>query len=80
MDGQLPMADFCAAALRLLAVPAAQVTGHVAYSEDVLHPELGLARLAGTGLSSPITDSHPPCWPRYDPASAHVAGIHLTYY
>jgi 7-alpha-hydroxysteroid dehydrogenase len=33
----LPMADFCAAALRLL---AARVTGHVAYSEDVLHPEL----------------------------------------
>ena len=41
MGGQLPMADFCAAALRLLAAPAAQVTGHVAYSEDVLHPELG---------------------------------------
>jgi len=40
MGGQLPMADFCAAALRLLAAPAAQVTGHVAYSEDVLHPEL----------------------------------------
>ena len=39
--GQLPMADFCEAALRLLAAPAAQVTGHVAYSEDVLHPELG---------------------------------------
>ena len=42
MGGQLPMADFCAAALRLLAAPAAQLTGHVAYSEDVLHPELGL--------------------------------------
>jgi 7-alpha-hydroxysteroid dehydrogenase len=41
MGGQLPMADFCAAALRLLAAPAAQLTGHVAYSEDVLHPELG---------------------------------------
>ena len=41
MGGQLPMAGFCAAALRLLAAPAAQVTGHVAYSEDVLHPELG---------------------------------------
>jgi 7-alpha-hydroxysteroid dehydrogenase len=41
VDGQLPMADFCAAALRLLAAPAAQVTGRVAYSEDVLHPELG---------------------------------------
>ena len=39
--GQLPIADFCAAALRLLAAPAAQVTGQVAYSEDVLHPELG---------------------------------------
>jgi 7-alpha-hydroxysteroid dehydrogenase len=39
--GQLPMAGFCEAALRLLAAPAAQVTGHVAYSEDVLHPELG---------------------------------------
>jgi 7-alpha-hydroxysteroid dehydrogenase len=37
----LPMADFCAAALRLLAAPPAQVTGHVAYSEDVLYPELG---------------------------------------
>jgi 7-alpha-hydroxysteroid dehydrogenase len=39
--GQLPMAGFCEAALRLLAAPAAQVTGRVAYSEDVLHPELG---------------------------------------
>jgi hypothetical protein len=35
------MAGFCEAALRLLAAPAAQVTGQVAYSEDVLHPELG---------------------------------------
>jgi len=41
MGGQLPMADFCAAALRLLAAPASQLTGRVAYSEDVLHPELG---------------------------------------
>jgi 7-alpha-hydroxysteroid dehydrogenase len=41
MDVSLPMADFCAAALRLLAAPTAQVTGRVAYSEDVLHPELG---------------------------------------
>jgi len=41
MDCSLPMADFCAAALRLLAAPATQVTGRVAYSEDVLHPELG---------------------------------------
>ena len=41
MDASLPMADFCAAALWLLAAPAAQVTGRVAYSEDVLHPELG---------------------------------------
>jgi 7-alpha-hydroxysteroid dehydrogenase len=41
VDGQLPMAGFCEAALRLLAAPAAQVTGRVAYSEDVLHPELG---------------------------------------
>jgi 7-alpha-hydroxysteroid dehydrogenase len=40
-DSSLPMADFCAAALRLLAAPATQVTGCVAYSEDVLHPELG---------------------------------------
>jgi NAD(P)-dependent dehydrogenase (short-subunit alcohol dehydrogenase family) len=39
--GQLPMAAFCEAALRLLAASAAQVTGRVAYSEDVLHPELG---------------------------------------
>jgi NAD(P)-dependent dehydrogenase (short-subunit alcohol dehydrogenase family) len=39
--GQLPMAGFCEAALRLLAAPAARVTGRVAYSEDVLHPELG---------------------------------------
>jgi NAD(P)-dependent dehydrogenase (short-subunit alcohol dehydrogenase family) len=38
MDASLSMADFCEAALRLL---AAQVTGRVAYSEDVLHPELG---------------------------------------
>jgi NAD(P)-dependent dehydrogenase (short-subunit alcohol dehydrogenase family) len=49
MDGQLPMADFCAAALRLLAAPAAQVTGHVAYSEDVLHPELGRRGWLGPG-------------------------------
>jgi hypothetical protein len=42
VGGQLPMADFCEAALRLLAAPAARVTGRVAYSEDVLHPELGL--------------------------------------
>jgi NAD(P)-dependent dehydrogenase (short-subunit alcohol dehydrogenase family) len=41
MDASLPMADFCAAALRLLAAPASQLTGRVAYSEDVLHPELG---------------------------------------
>jgi 7-alpha-hydroxysteroid dehydrogenase len=41
LDGQLPMTDFCEAALRLLAAPAARVTGQVAYSEDVLHPELG---------------------------------------
>ena len=40
-SGQLPMAGFCEAALRLLAAPAGQVTGCVAYSEDVLHPELG---------------------------------------
>jgi len=39
--GQLPVAGFCEAALRLLAAPAAQVTGCVVYSEDVLHPELG---------------------------------------
>ena len=41
MDASLPMADFCEAALRLLAAPPAQVTGRVAYSEAVLHPELG---------------------------------------
>jgi 7-alpha-hydroxysteroid dehydrogenase len=41
MDASLPMADFCAAALRLLAAPVSQLTGRVAYSEDVLHPELG---------------------------------------
>jgi 7-alpha-hydroxysteroid dehydrogenase len=41
LDSSLPMADFCEAALRLLAAPAARVTGQVAYSEDVLHPELG---------------------------------------
>jgi 7-alpha-hydroxysteroid dehydrogenase len=41
IDASLPMADFCAAALRLLAAPASQLTGRVAYSEDVLHPELG---------------------------------------
>ncbi len=49
MDGQLPIADFCAAALRLLAAPAAQVTGRVAYSEDVLHPELGRRGWLGPG-------------------------------
>jgi NAD(P)-dependent dehydrogenase (short-subunit alcohol dehydrogenase family) len=49
MGGQLPMAGFCAAALRLLAAPAAQVTGHVAYSEDVLHPELGRRGWLGPG-------------------------------
>jgi len=48
-DGQLPMADFCEAALRLLGAPAAQVTGHVAYSEDVLHPELGQRGWLGSG-------------------------------
>ena len=49
MDGQLPMADFCEAALRLLGAPAAQVTGQVAYSEDVLHPELGRRGWLGSG-------------------------------
>jgi len=47
--GQLPMAGFCEAALRLLAAPAARVTGHVAYSEDVLHPELGRRGWLGPG-------------------------------
>jgi NAD(P)-dependent dehydrogenase (short-subunit alcohol dehydrogenase family) len=37
----MPMAEFCEAALRLLASPADQVTGQVTYSHDVLHPELG---------------------------------------
>jgi NAD(P)-dependent dehydrogenase (short-subunit alcohol dehydrogenase family) len=36
-----PMADFCEAALRLLAAPPSETTGYIAYSEDVLHPELG---------------------------------------
>ena len=49
MDGQLPMADFCEAALRLLGAAAAQVTGQVAYSEDVLHPELGRRGWLGSG-------------------------------
>ncbi|WP_229841498.1 hypothetical protein [Streptomyces brasiliensis] len=35
------MADFCEAALRLLASPVDTTTGRIAYSEDVLHPELG---------------------------------------
>jgi 7-alpha-hydroxysteroid dehydrogenase len=39
--GQLPIADFCEAAMRLLATPPARTTGYVAYSDDVLHPELG---------------------------------------
>jgi len=37
----MPMADFCEAALALLATPADQATGRIAYSHDVLHPELG---------------------------------------
>jgi NAD(P)-dependent dehydrogenase (short-subunit alcohol dehydrogenase family) len=37
----MPMADFCEAALGLLATPADQATGRIAYSHDVLHPELG---------------------------------------
>jgi 7-alpha-hydroxysteroid dehydrogenase len=48
-SGQLPMAGFCEAALRLLAAPAGQVTGCVAYSEDVLHPELGRRGWLGPG-------------------------------
>jgi NAD(P)-dependent dehydrogenase (short-subunit alcohol dehydrogenase family) len=40
-EGTLPVADFCEAALRLLEAPAHAVTGRVAYSDDILHPELG---------------------------------------
>jgi 7-alpha-hydroxysteroid dehydrogenase len=49
VDASLPVADFCAAALRLLAAPGAQLTGRVAYSEDVLHPELGRRGWLGPG-------------------------------
>jgi 7-alpha-hydroxysteroid dehydrogenase len=41
IGGEMPMADFCEAALRLLAAPPDHTTGYLAYSDDVLHPELG---------------------------------------
>jgi NAD(P)-dependent dehydrogenase (short-subunit alcohol dehydrogenase family) len=40
-EGSIPMADFCEAALRLLEAPPGAVNGRIAYSADVLHPELG---------------------------------------
>jgi NAD(P)-dependent dehydrogenase (short-subunit alcohol dehydrogenase family) len=38
---QVSMEDFCAAALQLVLEPSERTTGKVAYSQDVLHPELG---------------------------------------
>jgi NAD(P)-dependent dehydrogenase (short-subunit alcohol dehydrogenase family) len=38
---QVSMEDFCAAALQLVLEPPEWTTGKVAYSQDVLHPELG---------------------------------------
>jgi len=40
-QGVMPVADFCEAALRLLETPPGALTGRIAYSADVLHPELG---------------------------------------
>jgi 7-alpha-hydroxysteroid dehydrogenase len=41
LSEEVSLESFCEAALRLLCTPAAQATGMIAYSEDVLHPELG---------------------------------------
>jgi 7-alpha-hydroxysteroid dehydrogenase len=41
VSGDLLIEDLCEAAMRLPAAPSARTAGYVAYSEDVLHPELG---------------------------------------
>ncbi len=38
---EVSLESFCEAAVRLLLEPASRTTGRVAYSEDVLRPELG---------------------------------------
>ena len=41
IGGHMPVEDFCEAAMRLLAAPPERTAGYVAYSDDVLYPELG---------------------------------------
>jgi NAD(P)-dependent dehydrogenase (short-subunit alcohol dehydrogenase family) len=41
LSEQTSMADFCASALKLVLEPPDRTTGYVAYSQDVLQPDLG---------------------------------------
>jgi 7-alpha-hydroxysteroid dehydrogenase len=48
LESQVSLESFCEAATRLLCDPPDQFTGRIAYSEDVMHPELGRRGWLGT--------------------------------
>ena len=58
VDEEMPVADFCEAALRVLTASPGRTTGQILYSHDVLHPELGRRGWLGN------TDRKDTPWPR----------------